>query len=282
MPTWTRLGHLAPETLREARLELHHAAQLPAIAIGRGLVPQRDDDSNTALTWIHDAEQWVSERIPDTGGLRVGLRPRDLTLTVGFFDAPAANAFALGGKTRADGLAWLRGALGPAAGVDPERVRFDFHYEMPSHPIEEGTAFRGDLAASHAELGHWFSNAAILLGERARTAPGASAVLTWPHHFDIGVVLPVDPADAPSSKTVGIGLSAGDEHCEMPYFYVNGRPVPDHPQPPALALGAWQTEGFFGALLTADALLAGDPDHQRDRAESFLESAGAAVREALG
>ena len=53
------------------------------------------------------------------------------------------------------------------------------------------------------------------------------------------------------------GASPGDEYYNQPYFYVSpyprfdGEKLPDPPSP-----GHWHTEGFFGAVLTGDDVLA--------------------------
>ena len=79
MSEWKRLGRIAPEELGAARLELHHAVQVPAIGVGRHVVPQRDDDTNTGLAWEPGENAWLGEEVPGSGGVRAGLRPADLT-----------------------------------------------------------------------------------------------------------------------------------------------------------------------------------------------------------
>ena len=55
-------------------------------------------------------------------------------------------------------------------------------------------------------------------------------------------------------------------------------PYPDTSALPALeGDGVWHREGFVAAVLTGSALLAGDAECQRDRAERFLHSAVAAL-----
>lgn len=267
MSSWNPLGAAPPGDLTETRLELHHAVQLVSIAVGRALVPHRDDDSHTALGWLHDARQWIGEAIPGADGWRAGLRPSDLTLTLGREPRVAERELALAGKTLDDGLAWLREELA-GLGLDAAAVAFDFHYEMPPHPVADGAAFRGRPAVSYEELGRWFANGVRLLERLAAGRENASEILTWPHHFDVGMLLPRD-----EESGVGVGLSPGDDSYDEPYLYVNVWPRPRAAELPRLPRGHWHSEGFFAAILTATELLDGDRDAQEDRAEEFLSAA---------
>lgn len=261
MSAWIQVGEVPPRELTEARLELHHAAQLVSIAVGRALVAHRDDDSHTTLAWRAGAGQWVGEEIPDTGGLRAGLRPSDLALTLGHESEPDEHALALAGKTLEDGLAWLRRELGRDA------VAFDFHFEMPHHPVADGAAFRSELKDGFEELGRYFANGTLLLEAAAVGRDNASIIRTWPHHFDVGMLLPE------GDRGVGPGLAPGDEHFDEPYLYVNVWPRPESSQLPPLPRGHWQTEGFFAAILTATELLEGSGEGQEERASEFLAAA---------
>lgn len=277
MSAWTRLGSVPPRELHEARLELHHAAQLVSIAVGRALVPHREDDSHTALTWLAGARQWVGEEIPGSGGLRAGLRPADLVLTLGRESEPAARELPLPGKTRDQALAWLRERLADH-GQDAGAVAFDFHYEMPPHPVAAGAAFRSALAPGFAELARYYADGVACLQRIAHGHDGASPVLTWPHHFDAGVLFFLGESEDGESRTVGAGLSPGDESYDEPYFYVNAWPPPETGEAPSLPLGHWHTEGFFAAVLTATELLAGDRGGQETRAREFLSAAVESAR----
>ena len=272
MSSWKLLGGEPPRDLTEARLELHHAVQLVSIAVGRALVPHRDDDSHSALDWLEEAGQWIGEALPGSSGLRAGLRPSDLTLTLGREPRFDERRLALAGKTLDDGLAWLRGELA-GFGVAAAAVVFDFHYEMPPHAVAGGAAFRGELAPGFRELGRYYANGAHLLAgvasrhDNARK-DNASDILTWPHHFDVGMIL------SPGGEaSVGVGLSPGDGWYDEPYYYVSPWPHPPADALPSLPRGHWRTEGFYGAVLTATELLDGDEEGQEGRAAGFLSAA---------
>lgn len=265
MSGWQTLGRVPPRELVAARLELHHAAQLPAIGIAKSLLPHRDDDSHTALVW-HD-DRWLTGEIARANGARVALRPADLTLHCG------AQKLPLFGKTRDEGLDFLRNALAPR-GADPDAIALDFHYEMPEHPIaSDGAAFSADHAPALAELARWYADAVTLLDEVAATRRGATPVLTWPHHFDVATLLELGKGDDGEARSIGVGLSPGDHNYAEPYLYVTPWPVPGPGELPALPHGSWRREGFFGAILTATELSGGDDAGQETRARAYLDAA---------
>ena len=66
----------------------------------------------------------------------------------------------------------------------------------------------------------------------------------------------------------------GDEMYPEPYYYVNAYPPPKAMPDESLLKGggAWNSDGWFGAVLTGSRL---DPDHslQADQIRAFLASA---------
>ncbi len=282
MSPWKTLGAVAPSELETARLELHHAAQLVAIGVGRALVPARDDDSHTTLFWQTEAAQWVGEEIPGTAGARAGLDPARFELSLG--RGTTARRLDLLGRSRGMALDWLGEQITELGGAGSD-VELDIHYELPSHPAERGAPLTGEPAAGRREVARWFGNAAGLLEEIAAAEEHASDVRTWPHHFDIAFLLPEGPAEDRHSQTIGVGLSPGDGSYAEPYFYVNVWPAPEVDDPgqlPALPRGIWHTEGFCAAILTGSELLRDGDEGQEERAREFLRAAIKAGRQAHG
>lgn len=275
---WQTLGTPPPRELTSARLALHHALQLPSLAIGKRFVPVADDDSHTALDWHSDTEQWTSQPIPGTDGLRAGLCPGEMTLTVGRESAPATRSLHLPGISREGALAWLGDTLASegveVSGPAHEALTIDAHYDLPPHPVaDRDDTWRSDLLAGTRELGRYFAIADSLLVDVAADHADATPILTWPHHFDIARLLPSGPAESPLDRTVGIGMSAGDGSYDEPYFYVNASPRSESKEPAALGVGHWHTEGFFAAVLTATELLQAEPRVQSERARRFFAEA---------
>ena len=56
-------------------------------------------------------------------------------------------------------------------------------------------------------------------------------------------------------RTVGVGLSPGDEFVAEPYWYVNHGPETERAELPPLAAGEWFREGWTGAVLRGSALM---------------------------
>ncbi|MFW2406025.1 MAG: DUF5996 family protein, partial [Gammaproteobacteria bacterium] len=98
-------------------------------------------------------------------------------------------------------------------------------------------------------------------GIREETSP----LQLWPHHFDLSLLwLPgdkvpdQDPADEEyADRQMNFGFTFGDAGIPEPYFYVTAYPEPDGLPRVELPVGAaWHTEGFSGALLTYQTLIA--------------------------
>ena len=166
----------------DARLQLHWAAQIPA-GVGRTLIAQRADDSNTAFAWSDQRQALMQEQI---GGIQAGIRPRDLTILAN------DDEFPLRGHTLDEGFAFLESRFG----VSLNRPNVD----LPDHAVAHGAKFDAD--PQHlAVLAGYYAHAAMLL-----EAVKASPVRCWPHHFDIATLHMLG-----GGKTIGIGLSPGDE-----------------------------------------------------------------------
>jgi hypothetical protein len=104
-----------------------------------------------------------------------------------------------------------------------------------------------------------------------------------PHHFDIASVVSLDGTSGGlAARSVGVGLSPGDESYPEPYFYVSPWPYPATRKGPALPAGAhWHTEGFFAAVLTGSKLV-DTGDNQGEVLVGFLRAAVDAARELAG
>jgi hypothetical protein len=223
--------------LDDARLQLHWAAQLAAMP-GRTLAPPREDDSHTSFRWTGDALRQEDD-------FRSGLRFRDLTLLLG------DDEFPLDGRTLDHGFAWLAARL--------PGLRKEFNEPMPHHPVAGGAPFSLRDRAAFEELSRAYAEAARLL--RAVH----DDVRCWPHHFDIATLLEFD-----GGRSIGAGLSPGDESCDEPYWYVNHYPAtPRRDLPPLAGGGTWNTSGWIGAIL---------PLSRGGDARAFLDSAIAASR----
>jgi hypothetical protein len=282
---WILLGDPEPATLTDARRQLHWATQLLG-AFGESLVPGRPDDSHTAMTWSPERRAFLSGEAAGGLGLRLGLQPGGFAYRLFGPGAVQSDPFPLAGRTLAEATAWLEEELDSRLGREAPAFAASAP-DIPAHRVGRGAPFDAALA-DLAELERWFHDASLLLEAVVAAEEGASPVRCWPHHFDIAVLINLDadadpPVDPDSARSIGIGMTPGDDAYSEPYFYVSPWPYPDPAalpdiQPPA----SWYAEDWVGAVLTGpDLVAAGDEIAQATRAASFARAAIAGSRALL-
>jgi len=263
-----------PTALAAVRSLAHRAVQWPARAAWANLKPA-PDDSHTSLTWDPDMAALLSQ--PLEGGVRVGLRIAVHELV--FATQSRREALPLIGKPDAEIGSWLDGRL-VAEGLKAASGT-KLPYEMPSAMFARAR----DEALRFPAIALWFAAAAEALEELRqgyrRYRPGPGPVRCWPHHFDIAFLVALDEGRAGSARSIGIGVSPGDNYYAQPYLYVSPYPKPDTANLPPLPPGArWHTKDFFGAVATGIDLLAlPDP---RAGFTSIVEAAFAESMRRLG
>lgn len=271
--SWKTLGTVAPDELVDARLQLHHAAQVVASA-GVSLLEPQPDDSHPNFGWVESLGALMGRCLPGADA-HVSLRVADLTLLLVDRSGASSDEFALDGRTLEDGHTWLAAATTRAGATLPAGGLTRAPYEIPSHAVGSGAPFSIASRGAFAELARWFSNGQHALGDLAARTPGASKVRCWPHHFDLGslAVVATQP-DGSLAKSIGFGLSPGDDGYAEPYWYVSPWPYPGPSGLPALEHGGhWHTEGYTSAILTGSDLVAGPPESQAHRLQDFLDIA---------
>jgi hypothetical protein len=281
---WAELGKVDPATLVDARLQLHWAAQVVAAA-GETYLPRAQDDSHTAMQWHESLEVLAGQLHPGARPFRVSIRPRDLNLILLDEAGNVIDDHPLDGRTYEGALRWVRKSVAAvtAGAIHDELKHPDF--QIPPHGVGRGERFDRSRSEAFEELGRWYANAAGALEALAAATPGAGPVLCWPHHFDIATQVVLERgADGRPSKTVGLGLSPGDEASPGPYVYAIPWPLPDDPpRPPLEGEGEWHEGDWYGAYLPAERLVAaGSASAQEDRLRRFLSSALGCGRALLG
>jgi len=259
--SWQQLDASRATKLTDARLQLHHAAQLVA-AMGISYLPKADDDSHTNMEWLAGA---LASNVVGERPFRVAVRPSPFALAVIVGDAELAS-LPLHGRTIADGARWIQVQV-RTLGVDPQQFTLAKHYTIPAHPVARGVPFDTTDDAAFEQLQRWYGNADALL-RRLAAERGGSSVRCWPHHFDIATLL------SPMTGTsIGVGLEPGDGSYDEPYWYVNLYPAPhDAGALTASALegnGTWHTDQWLGAVLPGSRLA---QEQQEAQISSFLES----------
>lgn len=271
--SWVRLGSVPPTALGDARLQVHHAAQV-AVSAAISYLPAVADDSHTALRWVAPIRALVTELIPAERPFRIALRPADLSLHALDATLNAGRSFALPGNDVRRAQDWLA-EVAKAAGLDSARLISRKHYTIPTHAVADGAPFTLRESNEFTELERYWSNASLLLEEIARDESTASAVRVWPHHFDIATLIALPPNATAPSRNIGVGHSPGDEWYGEPYWYVTPYPSPPVSSLPPIEGGTWHTSGWVGAVLAASDYVTDDAAQQQRRVSAFV---GASVR----
>ena len=231
-----------------ARLQAHYAAQWLA-RYGRSYLPPQSDDSHTSMLWNPSARLFLS---PSSG---TGTLVLDIpTLTLFWLDPKGTlgTGFSLDGKTDAEAEEMLRAMLGEL-GLNPQRLKPELPYDLPDHAIAKGAAYdvtgnaKGLLALSPL-----FHQGAEILEGVVKREDGAGPLRAWPHHFDIATLIALDDEKDPeAAKTIGVGLSPGDDNYPEPYYYIAPWPYPDSVKLKKNEIYQWHTEGFTAAIIHA-------------------------------
>ncbi len=267
----------------EARLQLHHAAQLAA-SVGATYLEPRPDDSHPNLGWSGSLGALVGRLVSPGRSFRAGLRIGTLELLLLDPDGTVVETLPLDGRTLQEASGSLTRAISRYGAEVPGAGLTSPGYEIPTHAVVGGGRFSRGPGVDLGEMSRWFANGQRAMTELVSKFDGGAEVRCWPHHFDIGSSLAVETADDGAlTKTVGVGLSPGDGSYAEPYWYVSPWPRPDAASLPDLpAGGRWHTEGFTAAVLTGADLLAGGPaSEQGPRTATFLDAAVAASRRLL-
>lgn len=243
--------------LIEAREQLHQAVQIVAM-VARSLNPKVSDDHYANLDWSPQYQAFVGRCILDKD-LSVALRPHDFNLLI-LDDSGIRCHLSLSGNTQEKAIDFIQDEF-KKLGVDPNKFSMELPYEIPTYETSKGQAFDIKKMEAFQELARYFANTNLVLQSVIKEEHSANEIRIWPHHFDISTLITVEAHDDPEkAKTVGLGLSPGDEHVAEPYFYITPWPYPDLKQVnlPELAVGTWHTDGWVGNVLKASEVLASE------------------------
>jgi|TARA_R100001591_G_scaffold118640_2_gene143326 hypothetical protein len=264
--------------LNEAQLLLHHAVQFIA-ASGKYLLPEQEDDSHTNMSWDPANNIFYGGSINSRA--RVGLHIPLLSLKVTGPTGIELASFSLSGKTKQEGLLWLRQAL-QLKQIDTSALKLKMHYKIPEHPTDSAKPFSEVDTLILDELANHRTIADQVCNEVFTKHAKASPARTWPHHFDHGVYVPFkfdDNGDAIQSFSVGYAVA--DSVINEPYFYVTQwkkEEEVDHSKAPELEYGRWLPEKLKGAGLALSDILKMD-DHEK-QIQEFINKAVAFSKDA--
>jgi hypothetical protein len=260
---WERLGAIRPVDLVAARLELHWAAQLPAV-LGIARAAPQADHGHHALVFDATLGAFLSPVVSGKRSYRAALRVASTRLALLDANHSSVAELALAGRTLAEGLAWLEGATERYTGVAGPPLHPPEH-ALPAHAVAAGGRFRGADPAHALELARWYGDVQDVLAPLARELR-AGPLRVWSHHFDLDTLV------ARGARSLGLGFSPGDEHFAEPYLYALPCPRPD--APPALAPPfEWTSDGWSGAVLRGSNVIALDAAGQAELIERFYRTA---------
>ena len=236
-----------PSELASARLLAHHACQWPSRAARANLEPIADD-SHSNLGWDSDLQALMSHDLG--GGRKLGFCFPDASL-IAISDGAVSWQLDLASVKDDAGIGaatdeWLRSiGLVPATETDL--------------PYSLSDSYNFDSGIPHAELkvlGDWYqvAHSALtdLIAAVADQLVGTPAVRCWPHHFDIAALCMLEAGDPETARSIGLGLSPGDDTFPEPYFYTNPWPTPAiGGLPEAEAPRRWHTSGFVSVIVHA-------------------------------
>jgi hypothetical protein len=277
---WTELGAVAPGDLAKAKAGLHGCVQLLS-SFGQAHVEARPDYSQRSMTWSPDEAVFVSEPTEGETPTQARIRLRDMKFAIRSGDAIVAER-SLEDGTLEEAFLWIEEEMERLQGMPRVPLGRPDGYVLTNPVLGARSPEVGE--GPLRELEAWFANSDAILQEARLLLPDTTPVRCWPHHFDIATLSTLDPELGPEDgRSVSVGMSPGDEGYTSPYFYVTPYPYPEAVNLPHLPSGAhWHTEGWVGAVLTADALVsAGDSASQREACWAFLTTAIDASKESL-
>lgn len=239
------------DELVRTREQLHQASQLVS-AVPRSFLNYDVSDSNASLIWDSDHRVLVSEKIRiDGSAYQSGLIIRDFSLIL-IKDDRVLNKLSLEGKSYQQGNEWLAAALQKCA-FESDKLSLKLPYVIPIYETISGKPFCSGKTEVLLQFEKLFDNANRTFHAFLNDFENASEVRCWPHHFDLGSLLAISIDDEGNlKKSVGIGMSPGDEMISQPYYYVNSWPSPSKEvilDKTLLGKGQWHQDGWIGSKL---------------------------------
>lgn len=258
------------DKINTAQLTLHHAVQFIA-ASGKYLLEEKEDDSHTNMNWDSGNKIFYGKSINNRA--RVGLHVPTLSLKVNGPTGIELASLSLSGKTKQEGLLWLRQAL-QLKQIDSSGLELKMHFEIPEHSTDNDKPFPEVKATVLEELSNHRTIADKICSDIFAQHPEATPPRTWPHHFDHGVYVPFQFDDnSEPVRSFSVGYAVADSVIDEPYFYVTQwkkEEEVDYSKAPELEHGDWFPEKLKGAALSLSDIL--KMDNQEKKIQDFLNA----------
>ena len=134
---WKLMTMAFNNELNNALQQQHHAAQFIAL-VGRYLIPQQPDDSNTNMEFIFGKDMLRGNVLAN--GMRVALQMSEMKISILDKKNNVKNVIALEGKTKQKVFDELTQNLADF-GIDVTDFKNELHYEIPSHQLDKDPVF---------------------------------------------------------------------------------------------------------------------------------------------
>lgn len=278
MSDWKNITGLDLAVLKANRKALHQAVQLVG-AFPRNMLPHDPTDGTASLVWNSTIKSLESlPFVNDEGAYKVGLSFTTLEL---YIDLEGDQRFtcSLVGMSVNEGLEWLKQKLSEFSNK-ADHLNLDLPYEIENYDYSEALVIDKQALQEFAEL---YQNAQNVLQNIQKDWKDSYDIRCWPHHFDLATLIPLKTdSKGEILKSIGVGLSPGDEGVEEPYVYVNIWPEVDLKilEKHALPIGQWNKEGWSGAVLTYSQIL--NSKDQKGDFQAFIDFAIQTLNESSG
>ncbi len=151
-------------SLNDALQQQHHAAQFIAM-VGRHLIPQQPDDSNTNMEFIPEKDLLIGNALPN--GMHVALSLNDLKISMLDKNNSTKKVISLEGKTKKQVFNELTQSLADL-GIDVSDFKNELHYEIAEHELDNGVVFTIKNENDFIENANYRHNAKLVLNEVAQ------------------------------------------------------------------------------------------------------------------
>jgi hypothetical protein len=250
---------------------LHMASQY-LCAAGKSFLPKAEDDSHTNMIWDATEETLWTQPLNEEG-LKLGLNVAAYALDLFHPLSDLIASYPLKGARHLDIMNWMERERS-FCGLD-SAFTFELHYELPYTASFEDSfqfgAVAGDERSRQIELRSQADKALKAL-QQVLDGFNHGKARIWPHHFDTGLLLQSTKVDG---LQLSLGLAMPDTVSSDWYYYLSGyhegNPV-QVADMQSLELGAWISDGFNGAVCSAEKADAAEATSFLSEAARVLES----------
>lgn len=275
MSSWTNIEKIPSQTLTNNRKSIHQAVQLVS-AFARNILEPDPTDGRSSLIWNNDFHGLVSVPLETGTAISIGISFTAFELLI-LENGKASKKFSLEGSSVNKGLEWLKTEL-KSIDIASEKINLTLPYEIEDYDYDSELLVDSSALEAFAAL---YGNTANILDGIVKKWSKAFDIRCWPHHFDIATLIPIEEDNkGEMTKSIGVGLSPGDDQINEPYIYVNVWPQIDFEllSSSKLSAGNWNKEGWSGSVLNYSDFINGD---QQKIQEQFISEAFEAILNAL-